>query len=266
MQEISNYSKKLNEALTFPEKRILEVKYQSKQFGKMDGVELFSECMILMLKISVITGWVNPSGDLQTILTDQLCKKMVENYSNVNTDEVEYAFRNRNTEIKDWGKSFNLTLLDEVLQPYLEKRFEVSAMEERIKSKPMQLEEKKEITDEEMQEWVNDWKIKIKDISNPVLIPPSFYDWLDKNNILNLSKEQKIEYATVQAVSVRQYNLAEQAKSEGIHGEGQKTLNEFNLMRNEGCFTGYEVARLKELAKKIAVFDYLKSEYYATVK
>lgn len=232
----------------------------------MTADEVFYECRILLLKISVITGWVLPADELRTVLIEQLCKKIVECYGSLNVDEIEYAFRNRDCEIKDWGKNFNLTLLDDVINPYLTKRIELSGIEERIKSQPLQLEQKKEITDEEMQEWIDDWKVKIKYIQNPSLIPVPFYDFLEKKGVLNLTKEQKIDYIENQALHVRQYNLAEQAKSEGIHGLGQKTLNEFNQMKNEGLFTGDEVLRLKELAKKIAVFDYLKNENYEMLK
>lgn len=115
----------------------------------------------------------------------------------------------------------------------------------------------RETSDEEMEGWISDWRKEVKTLINPSLIPPFFYSWLEKKGKLELSKDQKHEYME-QAVSVRQFNLSEQAKSEGVHGEGQKTLNEFNLMRNDGIFKGYEVERLKEMAKKIAVFDYLK--------
>lgn len=121
-----------------------------------------------------------------------------------------------------------------------------------------QLVNKGDVTDEEMQEWFDDWKIKIKTIENPMLIPPSFYRWLEEKGLLILTKDQKLEYLTSHAVHVRQFNLSESAKSEGEHGESKKILTAFTKMREGGVFEGEEVPRLKELAKKIAVFDYLK--------
>lgn len=252
-------SKNLNRSLTESEQQVISVKYKSVSFGKMPPEEILYKSKLLLLKIYVITGWQIPESELKTILVEQLCRKMIESYPNVNQDEVEYAFRNRDVEVKDWGKNFSITLLDEVMQPYLRKRFELSKIEESIKSKPLHLEENKEISDEEMKEWINEWKVKVKSIKNPVLIPTSFYDWLDKKEIIKLTKEQKHDYMGSQAVSVRQFNLAEQSKLEGIHGESTKYLVQFNNMRNEGVFVGDEVKRLTELAKKIAVFDYLKS-------
>lgn len=132
----------------------------------------------------------------------------------------------------------------------------------RFLSQPKQalLEEKKEITDDEMMEWVTGWYETIKKIENPILIPPTFYDWLVKKGMLVLTKEQKRDYITKQAVTYRHFILSEQIKSEGEHSNLKKELAEFDRMHNAGCFTGIEVERLKELAKKIAVFDYLKKK------
>lgn len=257
-QELTNYSNKLSVILNETENHILELKYKSKRFSKMTAQEVVSECMVLLLKISVITGWIIPTDEFKDLLIDQLCKKMIESYPNANCDEVEYAFRNRDTQVKDWGKNFNLTLLDEVMLPYMLKRVEISDMEERVKSKPLQIENKSGITDEEMKEWIEDWKIQIKRIENPVLIPVSFYEWLEKKGIIKLSNKEKHEYLD-QAIHVRQFNLSEQSKSESEHSESKNLLNEFTKMREAECFTGDEAIRVKELAKKISVFDYLKS-------
>lgn len=94
----------------------------------------------LLLKIHVITGWVIPSSDLQTILVDQFQKKLMESYPNMNTEEIEYAFRNGGTTVKDWGKAMNLSLIDEVLIPYLAERQRLShELEERSVPPPEQV-------------------------------------------------------------------------------------------------------------------------------
>lgn len=100
----------------------------------------------LLLKIHVITGWVIPASDLLNILIDQFQKKLIEDYGNLNTEEIEYAFRKSGTIIKDWGKEMNLNLIDQVLIPYLQDRVEASTNEEKRKSPPVQ----KIYTDEEI--------------------------------------------------------------------------------------------------------------------
>lgn len=96
-----------------------------------DEVNLWSKS--LLLKIHVITGWTIPASDLLIILIDQFQKKLVENYSNINIEEIEFAFRNSGTTVKDWGKAMNLSLIDEVLIPYINQRVRLSIeLEERM--------------------------------------------------------------------------------------------------------------------------------------
>lgn len=94
----------------------------------------------LLLKIHVITGWTIPDSDLLVILVDQFQKKLVESYHDMNTDEIEYAFRQSGTTVKDWGKAMNLSLIDEVLLPYLGERKMLShTLEERKLPPPDQV-------------------------------------------------------------------------------------------------------------------------------
>lgn len=92
----------------------------------------------LLLKIHVITGWTIPDSDLLVILVDQFQKKLVESYPDMNTDEIEYAFRQSGTTVKDWGKAMNLSLIDEVLLPYLGERKILSHQLEERKLPPPQ--------------------------------------------------------------------------------------------------------------------------------
>ena len=86
-----------------------------------------------MIKIHVITGWNLPTDEMiETVLIDQLTKKLQEEYDDLNVDEIEFAFRQSGTTIKDWGKSMNLSMVDKVLRPYLHQRFEASRVEERL--------------------------------------------------------------------------------------------------------------------------------------
>lgn len=105
----------------------------------MNDAEVSAWGKSLLLKIHVITGWIIPDAELLTILIDQFQKKMVESYPNTNPQEIEYAFRNFGTTVKDWGKAMNLSLIDEVMIPYLEERKRIShAYEERAAPVPEQ--------------------------------------------------------------------------------------------------------------------------------
>lgn len=94
----------------------------------------------LLLKIHVITGWTIPEKELLTILIDQFQKKLIESYPDMNVEEIEFAFRQSGTTVKDWGKAMNLSLIDEVLIPYLDERKRLShELEERKIVEPQKL-------------------------------------------------------------------------------------------------------------------------------
>lgn len=112
---------------------MLQVKYASKKIGNMAPDELNKWAHVLLLKINVITGWIISENDtLQNILSDQFRKTLVEKYSELNPDEIEFAFRNNGTGIEDWGKEMNLNLIDKVLVGYLHDRYKLSSAEEQI--------------------------------------------------------------------------------------------------------------------------------------
>ena len=95
----------------------------------MDETGLLNAANLILIKIHVITGWHFPQEpEFQKILKDQFIKKLLESYPLVNASEIEFAFRN-NTSVKDWGKNMNLSLIDEVLLPYLTQRSDASKLE-----------------------------------------------------------------------------------------------------------------------------------------
>lgn len=126
------YSKgsKIHQGLLSDEVKIIENKYKSDRFSVISETELLRISAILLLKIHVITGWELPKSELMDLLIDQFSKKLVESYPDVNQDEVEYAFRNKPVGVKEWGKFMNLSLLDDVMLPFLANRRRISNLEE----------------------------------------------------------------------------------------------------------------------------------------
>jgi len=124
---------KKTSVLTDDEKIVIQKKYASKKFKYFNEVEMLFAVKNILLKIHVITGWVLPMAELMNVLIDQLTKKIREDYSELNQDEVEYAFRNKGTVLKDWGKEMNLNLIDEILVSYLDSRYAISKKEEEMK-------------------------------------------------------------------------------------------------------------------------------------
>ena len=214
----------------------------------------------LIAKISVITGWVVPFDQVLNILIDQLEKKLFESYPTVNPDEVEFAFRERGTLLKDWGKEMNLALIDEVMVPYVEKRFEVSRKEEQLKNKIMLPESKEDMSDEGMDKLFDDTELLVKKGAYSIeLIPPMLYDWMDKNGNILLNKDDKMRYIE-RATLYRHGMIATSYEHNPNSIEAKNNLVEFNKMRASKIYSEVEHNRIKELAKKMVLFDLMKQK------
>lgn len=120
----------------------------------MGETNLFAFANATLIKIHVITGWAIPKDDILDVLLDQFIKKIKESYGNTNPEEWEYAFRNYGTTVKDWGKSMNLSLIDEVMMPYLSDRKHLSHELEERKEEPPPT---KILSDEELDNLHRGW-------------------------------------------------------------------------------------------------------------
>lgn len=165
----------------------MEIKYASPCFATIPAEDRFLLAKTLLLKIHIITGWTIPNEEMMVILIDQFLKKMVESYPTINAEEMEYAFRNN--PVKDWGKNMNLNLIDEVMSPYLQKRKELSRMEEEKASKLLALPAP-EITDDEFIDSIKN--LYLDSNKNWRLIPVLAYDILVRQEKIKLDKEDKV--------------------------------------------------------------------------
>lgn len=116
--------------------KLIELKYAAPKIGTLSTNDLFTQSKALLLRIHVITGWTLPTGEILNILIDQFRKKLMEDYPSLNAEEIEYAFRHSGTSVEDFGKEFNLNLIDKVLWPYEIKRRRLSEEEERKQPPP----------------------------------------------------------------------------------------------------------------------------------
>jgi hypothetical protein len=262
MEHISNLLTQSNRELTpyvtkpeitglLPEeKKIVELKYKSKPFGKMNDTELTQSAYNLLLEIHVITGWPVPVDELMDILVENTRLKFIESYPTVNPDEFKYAFRN-NTQVKDWGKAMNLSLIDEVMIPYLSKRQELSRIEET--KKPVLIERKEDMTAEAMESFLHENAKLVKENKITVeFIPTLLYDWLEREGKLKLTVQEKWDYMT-KAAAYRQGKLGERAATDP---DARQSLESFMNMKESG-FVGTEKDILTSIAKKMCLYDYL---------
>lgn len=209
---------------------------------------------VLLAKINAITGWIVPDLTLD-ILIDQFRKKLVESYGDCNPEEIEFAFRNYGTVIKDWGKQMNLSLIDEVMIPYLSRRSEVSQHEEVLAmNKTPQIEYKEDMSKEAMQEWFEKITKRVKTGDIKVdFIPPTLYNWMDANGNISTTKADKYLYLQ-RAANYRQGQLEAEVANLDNH-DNRWRLSTFMTQKNNGCFEGGEASIVKELAKKILLFE-----------
>lgn len=207
----------------------------------------------LLMKIHVITGWILPADEFLAILVEQFDKKLTESFPKVNPDEMEYAFRNAEG-IKNWGKHLNISLIDEVMGSYLSKRANISRIEEtQIKELTNPVPE---MSDDEL--W-DETEKAVKKGGYPVdLIPPGLYEWMDSIGCILTNKEEKLKYME-RATLYRHSKLAAAYEADPSSREAKKALNEFNAMRETKVFQGPELESIKMLAKKMVVFDMMKS-------
>ena len=232
---------------------------ENTKINKSPVEEIKQVLRLILIKIGLRSqNW--PSDEEKLVLIEHIIK----NYGNHTCEEIKLAFDmaiagRLDVEVNCY-ENFSCLYFSGIMNAY--RSWAKEAYHHLPKSNLTKIENvPRGTSDEEMAQWIEDWRVKVKSISNPVLIPNMFYDWLVSKGELNLTKEQKLDYLNCQAVAVRIYNLSELAKQEGEHGESRKQLNYFNTMRNAGVIKGIEVDRLKEIAKKIAVFDYLKNNY-----
>ena len=225
------------------ENKIIELKYAAKKFGEMSVDERSLSAKKVILMIHVVTGWTIPVSELMDILVDQFQEKLNEKYANVNEKEFEYAFRNRGLDIKDWGRSLNLTLIDEIMVPYLDERFDLSRQEEQIMNKPLQIEQKQELSNEDWEDW-------IKDIRGYTLelIPTSCYEYLLREAKLAPTTAEKRKYMQ-RAVPIYSMSIQEDIRA----------WNEFMRQKQSNEITGKHLDSLITFSKRLIVYDYLKA-------
>ncbi len=211
----------------------------------------------LLVKIHVITGWVIPTGEMLTVLVDQFEKKLFESFPNFNPDEIEFAFRQFGTHVQDWGKQMNLAMIDEVMQPYMNRRYELSQIEEKTDLKKL-ISYKEDLGDQAMQSWYEEIILRVKNIKtySVEFIPLQLYEWLDAKKRIQITVSEKKEYLT-RAANYRLAFLQEIVGNDPAPAN-QKKLAEFSKSKLAGEFVGDDVAILKNLAKKMVLYDMVK--------
>ena len=131
---------------------------------------------------------------------------------------------------------------------YLNKKY---VEESNVRKEPMQIEYK--MSDVEKWDEINEWKSKVE--INIRLIPIYLYEWLEEFGEIMLDKDEKVliyEKACGMYLNV----LREEAQNNNKWVEYNRFLNQYSSgFKN---IKGEYVPTIRSLAKRIAVFNYIK--------
>ena len=128
-------------------KQVLNDRDAAPPFKKMQQGQRLTALNVLLVKISVITGWSVPAQEIKQILIDQFDRLIMDRYGFLNTVEMESAFREFGTRLPDFGKEMNLSLFTAVLDSYKGKREEAEKSASQRAEKVLKIDP---MTDEEM--------------------------------------------------------------------------------------------------------------------
>lgn len=101
---------------------MLHYQAASIQFKDMSDAEFDYKTQKLLLEIYVITGWTIPNEENLLMFVRQFRAKVMESYSYLNPDEIEFGFRLCGKHVKEWGKNMNIAIIDQVIDLYLQEK------------------------------------------------------------------------------------------------------------------------------------------------
>lgn len=118
----------------------------------------------------------------------------------------------------------------------------------------LQVENNRKLTDDDFEKWIEETRQIATDESKIPLMPLDIYDWLMDKKKLRITKDKRNEYLK-QAVVLRHKELIE--LSNNGWNDSMEALEKFDKMKQAGVFEGYESNRVRDLAKKISVYNYI---------
>lgn len=124
-----------------------------------------------------------------------------------------------------------------------------------VKDAPKALPKPKEdISDEGMEKWLLETMSQNLAVE---FLPPQLYDWLEKTGKINPTKKEKWEQMQI-AIAYTHQKLSV-AFTEQMNIENRENLKRFTQMKEKGEFEPKESDQLRNLAKKMILYNYLKS-------
>ena len=185
-----------------------------------------------------------------------ICSYLLTNYGNKSLKELLLAFdlavKNQlDYELKVYD-AFTIPMIVGVMSAYKKWIYNESLKVQ----KPAELPPAFQVTHEDKIKECDEWEQK-KDIKLS-LIPLYLYDWFELTGRIRLSNEEK--KAIYQRAA--EYRLSQLQNETELDRSNRYEFISFNQLLIDGIqnIKGIEQERLRNLAKKIAVFEYLKSK------
>jgi len=219
--------------------------------------ELKEVLRLVMLKLG-IRGHNLPDAEEKQILITHI----IENYGYHTAEEIKLAF-----DLAFAGKlyvdakvyeNFSCLYFSTIMNAYrtwsIEPNYAISQKKRRL---TLPYQERGNLTENEMEEWIEEWCTKIPEHNRQInYVPLMFYDYLVAKCYLKLTNEEKKEYFQ-KAMDAHELQLYNYFISNTAH---QREYDNFITEKKENKFSYPINTTIQNLAKKIAVFDYLKNK------
>jgi hypothetical protein len=222
----------------------------SKRIGQSTAPEM----MATLVKIYMLIG-LRQQNYPSDVETKMLCSYLLSNYSQKTLDELYLAF---DLAVKDQLEydlkvydAFTIPILNGVMGAYKKWIYNESLKVQKPAALPPILQVTHEDKIKECDEWEQKKDIKLS------LIPLYLYDWFVVTGRIDLTNEEK----KVIYNKAAEYRLSQLQNETELDRTNRHEYKSFNQLLIDGIqnIKGVEQDRLRNLAKKIAVFEYLKN-------
>lgn len=232
-----------------------EIAVSGKKIINSSLDELKQVLRLAMLKLGMRGNNLPDEEEKQVLLLH-----IVENYGTHTCAEITLAFDlaisgKLNVDAKAY-ENFSCLYVSSIINAYREwsKDLAVKYIEKKSKL-ALPYEHRDSLSDEEMEQWISEWDIeKLNNLKSVSYIPVLFYDWMVRNDKILVTPEGKKQYFQKAALQKKQDH-------ETLY-TGNKlmvnTVDQFILEFNSNYFSEGNTNQIKNLAKKMIVFDYLK--------
>lgn len=235
----------------------LQMAVKGGNIRQVPSEELKQVLRYVMMKVGLrAQNW--PSEAEKAVLLNHVWKE----YGGHTTAEIRLAFdmaisRKLDLEEKEIPcyENFSCLYFSTVMTAYRKWAVEEYKQTKTAPALPAAVEDTSDVA---MRDWMGEIKGRVKAGKQPMtFMPLSLYDWMDKKGLITASREEKAGYL-VKAAEYRQGQLNQDAENDPSPYRWKK-FHDFMKMKGAGEISGEEIEQVKNLAKKLLMFDILSA-------